>query len=58
MGPEQMAEVIKGTVEQSGYIKTDEGRRVARDIALGLAIESGLTETETTAFLADCGLEG
>lgn len=56
MLPEAMAEVIRGTVEQSGYIKTDEGRKVARDIALGLAIEAGLDSNETAAFLADCGL--
>lgn len=56
MDLEQVAQIIKGTVEQSGTVKTDEGRKVARDIAQGLAYWSGLTEDDTAAFLVKCGL--
>jgi hypothetical protein len=53
---EQLAQVIRGTVEQSGYLRTDEGHKVARDIAIGIMLESGIGEDDCLAFLADCGL--
>ena len=53
-----LAHVIKGTVEQSGYVKTPETRRVAEDIALGIAemIAARNPAFNTARFLADCGL--
>ena len=55
-----LAEVIRGTVEQSGYVKTPEDRRIAEDIARGISeiLSARNPAFDTNRFMNGCGVGG